>query len=239
MPLEKTVPLLPCRDLEESVAFYVALGFEITYRQARPNPSAALKRGDIDIQLFQMPEFEPELSYGSALILTPDTDALYAAFAAGLRERYGRLPIAGIPRITRPRRKQGIGGGFSVVDPGGNWLRVFRLGNGDADETPEPERGLQRVLETAARQGDARGNEETAVAALEAGLIRYPDAATVDRVPVLVYRAELDLRTGNTERAATALREVLAMPLTDETRIALRQELSAATEMLETLETPD
>ncbi|MCU1424359.1 MAG: hypothetical protein JWM51_650 [Microbacteriaceae bacterium] len=237
MPLEKTVPLLPCRDLEESVAFYVALGFEITYRQARPNPSAALKRGDIDIQLFQMPEFEPELSYGSALILTPDTDALYAAFAAGLRERYGRLPIAGIPRITRPRRKQGIGGGFSVVDPGGNWLRVFRLG--DADETPEPERGLQRVLETAARQGDARGNEETAVAALEAGLIRYPDAATVDRVPVLVYRAELDLGTGNTERAATALREVLAMPLTDETRIALRQELSAATEMLETLETPD
>jgi hypothetical protein len=43
---------------------------------------------------------------------------------AGLRAAYGKLPVTGIPRITRPRRKQGAAGGFTVVDPGGNWLRV-------------------------------------------------------------------------------------------------------------------
>jgi hypothetical protein len=35
------------------------------------------------------------------------------------------LLLAGIPRITRPRTPTS---GFSVVNPGGNWIRVSPLG---------------------------------------------------------------------------------------------------------------
>lgn len=38
MANETTIPLLPCRSLDDVAPFYQALGFEITYRQERPNP---------------------------------------------------------------------------------------------------------------------------------------------------------------------------------------------------------
>jgi len=46
-------PLLPCRDIDEAIAFYEALGFERTYRQVRPNPSAVVERGQMGIHLFR------------------------------------------------------------------------------------------------------------------------------------------------------------------------------------------
>jgi hypothetical protein len=224
------VPLLPCRDVEESVVFYTMLGFTRTYRQLRPNPYAVVERGDIVIHLFGIEGFVPEDSYASILIVTTDLDGLYAAFAAGLREGLGRLPVSGIPRMTRPRRKQGTTGGFSVVDPGGNWLRVSRLG--DTEDGERPESALGRVLETAARQGDARGDDHTAIAALEAGLQRHPDAPVADRVPVLVYLAELQLRVGDEGRAREILLGVLGLALTDAERSELSDDIAAATELL-------
>ena len=124
MLAEKVTPILPCRDLDELLPFYEALGFAVTYRQARPNPYACVRRGGIELHFFGLAEFDPETSLGNVIIEVPDTLALFDEFAAGLRAAHGKLPITGIPRITRPRRQQGTAGGFSVVDPGGNWLRV-------------------------------------------------------------------------------------------------------------------
>ena len=42
MANERTYPLLPCRDLDLSIAFYESLGFKRTYRQVRPNPYAVV-----------------------------------------------------------------------------------------------------------------------------------------------------------------------------------------------------
>jgi catechol 2,3-dioxygenase-like lactoylglutathione lyase family enzyme len=234
MTTESTVPLLPCRSLAESLAFYESLGFTCTFRQQRPNPCASVTRGGIDIFLFEIDGFVPEDSYGSILILTTDTEKLFDEFATGLRTAHGRLPISGIPRITRPRKKQGTAGGFSVVDPGGNWLRVFRRGD---PETSDTVRGLARVVENAARQGDAHGDDAAAIAVLDAGLLRYPDAAPLDRLPALVYRAELDLRVGNTRRARETLGEVLAIPLDEAESAALEADIDAARELLAA--TPD
>ncbi|GAB2459258.1 catechol 2,3-dioxygenase-like lactoylglutathione lyase family enzyme [Conyzicola lurida] len=230
MSTETAVPLLPCRSLDESLAFYTLLGFEQTYRQDRPNPLAALTRGGLELQLFEIPGFVPEDSYGSILIMTSDTESLFEEFAAGLRSGLGKLPIAGIPRITRPRRKQGTAGGFSLVDPGGNWLRVFRRGESEQHET---DRGLPRVLESAARQGDARGDDARAIEILEAGLVRYADAPAVERVPALVYRAELEARTGNAAKARGMLLEILDMRFSDEDALQLRGDLDAARELLD------
>ncbi|MBD7951202.1 VOC family protein [Oerskovia rustica] len=135
MANETMVPLLPCASIDEIHDFAVALGFEVTYRQTRPNPYLALRRGGIDLHYFAMDGFRPEDSYGSCLVVVDDTEPLYEAWAAGLRAIYGKLPLSGFPRITRPRRRANAGGlsGFSLVDPAGNWLRVVRR-----PEDPEP-----------------------------------------------------------------------------------------------------
>ena len=194
---ERTYPILPCADLDAALAFYIALGFEVTFRQLRPNPHAVVAFEEIAIHLTGIEGFDPAASYGSAIITVPDPGALHDVFAAGLKRAYGRVPRAGIPRVLPLRRKAGTATGFSVVDPGGNWLRFYRTGAAE-DDPGEQRTGLGRVIDVAARQGDARGDERQAVAVLTAGITRYErDAAPALMVEALLYRAELLARVGD------------------------------------------
>ena len=52
------------------------------------------------------------------------------------------------------------------------------------------------MIDVAARQGDSRGDDAQAIAVLDAGLTRYPDAPPIEVFEVLLYRAELQARTG-------------------------------------------
>ncbi|GAA2549060.1 hypothetical protein GCM10010435_18500 [Winogradskya consettensis] len=126
MANEVTVPLLPCGSIDDIADFYQALGFEVTYRQTKPNPYVAVRREDLHLHFFGMPDFDAATSYGTCLVLSQDVAGLHAAFAAGLRARFGKVPVAGLPRMTRPRPRKNMDGvtGFSLVDPGGNWIRV-------------------------------------------------------------------------------------------------------------------
>ena len=38
------IPILPCRSIDDQLAFYESLGFEVTYRQKAPNVFAAVLR---------------------------------------------------------------------------------------------------------------------------------------------------------------------------------------------------
>jgi len=155
---ERTVPLLPCASIDEIEDFYTALGFDRTYRQLRPNPHVVMERDDIGLHFFGMPDFVPANSYGSCLVVVPDISALHSAFATGLRARYGKLPIAGIPRITRPRARKNAEGvtGFSVVDPGGNWIRFYAQSAGSTH--PEEETAQPTSAETQSKLADAVAN---------------------------------------------------------------------------------
>jgi hypothetical protein len=202
----RTIPILPCRELDDVAPFYEALGFAVTYRQTRPNPCLALSRDGFDLLFGGIAGFEPENSYASVVVIVPDTGILYDEFAAGLRAAYGKVPVKGIPRITRPRRKQGMSAGFTVVDPGGNWLRITSGDPGEDEAGP-----FERVLRNAARQGDSHGDEAAAIAVLEAGLVRHAAATDAEKVPVLAYLAELLIRVGEAERASAVLGQLEAM----------------------------
>jgi hypothetical protein len=244
---ETVIPTLPCRHLDDVLPFYAALGFDVTYRQERPNPYAAVRRGGIELHFFGLPEFDPAESMGGAIVLVPDTAALHAQFAAGLRAAFGKLPVSGIPRMTRPRRMQGTRGGFMVVDPGGNWLRISRERtetdddlDGGPQDRPAPEEGrLARAVAAAARQADSHGDEAAGIRILETGLARHPGAPPVQRLPALVYLAELRVRTGDPAAAAAALAEVRALELPESDRRALTTDLAAAAELAETLGEPN
>ncbi|QCB92620.1 hypothetical protein [Cellulomonas shaoxiangyii] len=192
---ERTYPVLPCADLDDALAFYVALGFTVSFQQRRPNPCAVVELDDIAIHLFAMDGFDPATSYGSAIITVAEPGERHAAFKAGLRALYGKVPVTGIPRLLPPRRKAGTATGFSIVDVGGNWLRFYRAGSSEDDVT-ERRSGLGRMIDVAARQGDARGDDAQAIAVLDAGLIRFADAPPIEVFEALLYRAELKVRTG-------------------------------------------
>jgi len=195
------------RDLDQAITFYEALGFTRTSRQLKPNPYAVVRREEIQIHLFGMPNFNPADSYGSVIIVVPDPDALYQAFAAGLRAAYKKLPTVGIPRILRPRKKFGTVRGFSVVDVGGNWLRISKL-------------------------GDAHGDEAKALKTLENGLKRFPDAPVLDYARALLYRAELAVRLHDQDLAQSSLSRVLALELGEEARAMLADELAQTSELV-------
>ena len=224
-------PLLPCRDIDEAVAFYEALGFRRTYRQVRPNPHAVVERGELAVHLFGMDGFDPADSYGSVIITDPDPDALYRSFAAGLRAAYGRLPVAGIPRIVRPRKRWGTVYGFSVVDVGGNWLRISKTG---ATEAPKDatEPGLTRSIEVAARLADAKGDNEQALRTLVGGLDRAADAPALERGRALAYRADLEIRLGRTAEARASIDAAGALELDPDERAELADDLAHVTELL-------
>jgi catechol 2,3-dioxygenase-like lactoylglutathione lyase family enzyme len=233
MANERTYPCLPCRDIDESIAFYESLGFKRTYRQTRPNPYAVVALEEIQIHLFGIEGFNPEDSYGSVIVTVPNPDSLYQGFAAGLRKTYGKLPVAGIPRILRPRKKYGTVRGFSVVDPGGNWLRISKLGQSEQEDSAEKAEGLAQIIYVAARLGDAHGDEALALKTLESGLTRFgTTAGAMELARAHLYRAELAVRIKDHELARSSLTAASSLELTDDEKTALTDEFAHATELV-------
>jgi hypothetical protein len=230
---EITVPLLPCRDIDEMVEFYGILGFTQTYYQALPNPYVALKREDINLHFFGIPDFKPEDSYGSCLVIVRSTEELYRAFAEGMRAARGKLLVSGIPRMTRPRKRKNADNhsGFTVVDPGGNWIRITAA-TAEPDATDSMPSKLAKSLQSAVVMGDSHGYDVRAAQILDVALERDKDmAAATDLLEALAYRAELALRLDDTGRAAHALTRARSITLSEADRDKLVETLGSLDDM--------
>ncbi|SNY88636.1 hypothetical protein SAMN04244553_5616 [Nocardia amikacinitolerans] len=229
MANEITVPLLPCRSIDEIVDFYTMLGFTRTYYQVRPNPYVSLKREDLQLDFFGMPDFEPEDSYGTCVVLVPDTGELFDAFAAGMRKAHGRLLVSGIPRMTRPRKRKNAENrsGFTVIDPGGNWIRIMSAAPRPAGNDPAAGK-LTTTLNGAVVMGDSHGKHQRAAQILDAALERDRDTATLTELAqALAYRAELALRAEDPTAARDALTRARALPFSESEHTELAETLAA------------
>ena len=226
MANERTYAILPCGDIDETISFYEALGFKKTYRQLRPNPCAVVALEDIQIHFGGIDGFNPEDSYGSVIITVPDPDSLYQNFASRLREKFGKLPVKGIPRITRPRKKYGTVRGFSIVDTGGNWLRIYKLGDTEDEDSAKETDGLMGFLNVATRLGDAKGDEALALKTLQNGIKRFPDAATLDKVRAYLYQAELAVRVDNLELAQSSFALAKSLSLSTDEKDSVADEFA-------------
>ena len=176
--------MLPCGDIDEMASFWTSLGLAVTYRQVRPNPYLALRRNGIDLHYYGMDGIDPEQSYSTCGIVVADTAPLYDLFVQGLRDRFGKVPLTGQPRITRPRRRANNAGlsGFSLIDPAGNWIRVNRR----PDDDHEPRSVNDRTEWVSAGGGPlARAVEELK------GLVLLPDLTPLDREAVERARHEV------------------------------------------------
>ena len=219
MANEVTVPLLPCASIDDIEAFYGVLGFGTTYRQRKPYPCVGLQREDLHLQFFEIAGFDPAQSYGSCVVLTSDIAEMHRAFTAGMRAAYGKILVSGIPRMTRPRaRKNADGlGGFSVIDPGGNWIRVFQKPSTMPTPVFAPAGRLAKALASAVVLADSKGDVGQAVRILDSALARpRADDDPVAHVEVLVYRAELAMTLDDRETATEMLARVERVALNAE-----------------------
>ncbi|MFB9660017.1 VOC family protein [Glycomyces mayteni] len=230
---ETTIPLLPCRSIDETADFYRMLGFTETLHQTRPNPYTVVVKDDIQLHFFGVDDLDPENTYGTCIVIVPDTGALFDRFAEGMRAEHGKLLVSGIPRVTRPRKRANTGNraGFSLVDPGGNVIRFFPADE-DAERATKPTSKLGRTLVTAIVLGDAKGDGPQAAKILDATLAKAgPDTPATELAEALAYRAELAVRLSDHPRARDLLDRLDALPLTPADRTALTPTLTAAADL--------
>lgn len=240
------VALLPCGDVDEIAEFWTALGLEVTYRQNRPYPYVALGRGGIDIHYYRMPDWDPAASHSTCVVTVPDTAPVHEAFAAGMRRLYGRLPVSGTPRMTRPRARANAEGlsGFSVVDPAGNWVRVSRRPEQaspaqQVETMPWRSAGggrLARATENAVVLADSTGDVHQAHRVLASAVRKAGDDADVaELAAALAYLAELATRLEDTEGSAQARARLLELAERDDLSAQEREAVSRAVAEVEDL----
>ena len=203
MATETTIPLLPCVSLDETLDFYRALGFEVTYQQARPNPYAVVRRGGFELHFFGLKGLEPASAYSTCLVAVPEVEPLHQTFSEALQRKFGRLPVAGIPRLTRMKPGQGR---FTLVDLSGNSVIFVKKEPGAGkNDAPPPEPGarspLAKALAAAARLRDFKTDDAAAAKVLDVALARNEPSDPVERARALAARAELAVPLGDEARA--------------------------------------
>lgn len=225
---EKTIPILPCQSLQPLLDFYTALGFEVTFEQRSPNPYAVVERGGVELQFFGLKTYEPTASVSTCYVMTDDVDGLYAAFRAGLKRAYGRVPTRGLPRIG-PLKDMSYGmRQFLMTDPGGNCVRVGQPTSEDQHHRPAPRETYARALHHASLLADSRDDPAAAAKVIDRVLRPAEGAPTPTAsqlVRLLVLRADVAARTGDEETATDAIRRAGTVPLTDEEREEVRDSL--------------
>ena len=98
-----TVPLLPCRNIDEIAEFYAGARIpdDVPAATAPTRTSAAPPRGPAPCTSSECRTSTRTARYGSCLVPVDDIGALHRAFADGMRTAYGKVLVAGVPRMTR------------------------------------------------------------------------------------------------------------------------------------------
>ena len=131
--------------------------------------------------------------------------------------------------MTRPRKRKNSDNhsGFTVVDPGGNWIRIMAAKAEPGATDPMPSK-LAKSLQNAVVMGDSHGFDVRAAQILDAALERDKDAAsTADLLEALAYRAELALRADDTAGAVGALTRARSVDLSESDRDKLAETLAS------------
>jgi catechol 2,3-dioxygenase-like lactoylglutathione lyase family enzyme len=117
---ESAAPILPSRDLDETLAFYLRLGFEDRGGPHEEWNYLILGRGGIELQFYGDPDVDPLTTSASCYLRVPDADALHAEWhGAGVARDRATGSRLEPPEDTDYGMRE-----FALVDPSGNLVRV-------------------------------------------------------------------------------------------------------------------
>ncbi|MFI6451882.1 glyoxalase [Streptosporangium amethystogenes] len=224
-PNETTVPLMPCASVEDTLAFYEALGFEVTYKQSKPYVYLALRLSGFQLHFGPAPKgLDPAQEGSGACLVMVDAVAPYhAAFVAAMRRVHGKVLSSGLPRITRYRPGASR---FTLMDPSGNSIIFIQR-----DEPAEVEyggskklTGLARALDNARILREFKNDDLQAFRALKSAVRKHgAEAPVVERGIALCHLIDLATVLGeSTDPWAADLR---ALELTPDDRQRIESEL--------------
>ncbi|WP_410817212.1 glyoxalase [Micromonospora sp. 050-3] len=224
-PNETTVPLLHCPAPEETLAFWRALGFEVTYEQTRPYVYLAFRWSGFDLHYGPAPkDLDPAKEQsGGCLVMVDAVASYHAVFAEAMRRSYGKVLVTGLPRMTRYRAGASR---FSIVDPSGNSIVFIQR-----DEPKDMEYGgskeldgLARVLDNARILREFKMDDRAAYRALDSGMRRRAeDAPVVEQAMALAGLIELATSLDKADRVPEWGARLQALPLTSEQRTQVAQ----------------
>ena len=119
--VERAVPILPSRDLRETLAFYERLGFVNLGAPPEEWDYLILGRGGLVLHFVAAPDVDPASTAGSCFAYVDDADVVYALWRdAGV----GAPPDPSGTRLDPPKDTDYGMREFAVVEPSGNLVRV-------------------------------------------------------------------------------------------------------------------
>lgn len=226
-----TIPLLPCESLDETLAFWQTLGFEVTYKQRAPNAYAVIRYDDYELHFFGLKQLKPQDNFSTCLVIVPEVEQLHRTFAGRLRESLGKMPIKGFPRITRMKPGQTR---FTITDSAGNSVIFIKRGDEDAAAADAYKQAeltpLQRAIKTADRLRDFKGDDVAAAKVLDNALARQNEETPLDRARALIARIELAVALDEVERARILHAQFKEMSLSEADRQILSHEIAVLDE---------
>jgi len=114
------IPILPSRNIEDTLAFYRRFGFDGDIWGA-PHFYAILTRDTVEIHFFTKSDLDPNSTAACCYIRVLDVDEIYREFVnVGLAN-------GGTPRIYNLENKPWGMREFSIVDPDGNLIRIGQI----------------------------------------------------------------------------------------------------------------
>lgn len=131
MRMERSEPILPARNLDETRDFYEKLGFVSWHKGRGPWEYEIFSRGHLVVHFFAEPGLTPGENETSCYLRVRDVDRFYQELA-----RLG-LPSEGIPRLTAPVDQPWGMRELALVDPSGNLLRIGHDLDADAAYVPQ------------------------------------------------------------------------------------------------------
>ncbi len=113
------MPILPSRDMNETLAFYQRLGFENLGAPPEEWNYLIIGRGALELHFVGTPDVDPLTTAGSCYAFVDDAQALYEQWNGLVApdEASGSRVVA--PSDTDYRMRE-----FAIVDPSGNLLRI-------------------------------------------------------------------------------------------------------------------
>ncbi|WP_341720784.1 glyoxalase [Micromonospora sp. FIMYZ51] len=217
-PNESAVPLLPCVAVDETIAFWRALGFAVTWEQHKPYLYLAFRYSGFELHYGSAPRGfdQPAESGCGALVMVDAVAPYHTAFTTGMRAAYGKLLARGLPRITRYRPGASR---FSIVDPSGNTITLIRRDEPSGLEYGGSRQltGLAKVLDNARILREFKRDDLASFRALNSGLRRHGDAApAVEQALALAALIELSTALEKRDLVPEWGARLHALPLTTE-----------------------
>ncbi|MCW3465934.1 bleomycin resistance protein [Chitinophaga nivalis] len=226
---EYAIPMLPSTAMKETLAFYTAMGFVITYQQQAPNTYVCMKIRDIELHFFSLKQIKPESNFSTCYLIVDNIDLLFQSFTAGLKEKLGKVPVKGIPRINPLKDMPSYGvRQFVVVDPSGNYIRIGQpikkeqsLLFEENGQKPMAGTPLQKAYELGNRLANGKDDIDKAAKVLDAALQAADETDLLHLFKVVSLRIDIaDRQNDTTLIAALSIKgKELLTKITDHTPI--------------------